>query len=392
MTPNGEATPPWDAARVNLTSKELAPGVFAVMPDDVLAKDHVATTAGFVIGERGVLVIESMLNGDLASQLIGLVRRATTKPIRYLVNTSYHGDHAYGNFLFPDTAVVIQHPATKKYMEENFEEDRRFMIGLMGQGKGIERVQPRTADIAVPEMLSVELGGRIVEVRHFGFAQTPGDLVIWVPDAKVLWVGNMIQAPSPALPWLLEGRHEETIATLARVRDSFPRMPRSSPAMGGRCVRRISSFRFAIYASSMVPCVRRSPRGNPSRTRSSAAAMPEYGEYSLFEWAIIPSTCPPRIGNFSRQMGASQHRKPGRTCLPGLGCGCLDCRSRRVQYRAVEPPGSMSFWRGALSKHTGIIGSRSAELERGRRLDRDLFSSIASTIELGPACMRTGFP
>ena len=217
-----EATPPWDAARVNLTSKELARGVFAVMPDDVLAKDHVAHHGGFVVGERGVLVIESMLNGDLASQLIGLVRQVTTKPIRFLVNTSYHGDHAYGNYLFPENAVVIQHPATKRYMEENFEEDRRFMIGLMGKGKGIERVQARTADIVVPEMLSVDLGGRTVEVRHFGFAQTPGDLVVWVPDAKVLWVGNMIQAPSPALPWLLEGRHKETIVTLTRVRDFLP--------------------------------------------------------------------------------------------------------------------------------------------------------------------------
>lgn len=47
-----QATPPWDAAQVNLTSRELSPGVFAVMPDDVLRKDHVATTAGFVIGER----------------------------------------------------------------------------------------------------------------------------------------------------------------------------------------------------------------------------------------------------------------------------------------------------------------------------------------------------
>jgi hypothetical protein len=135
---DAEATPPWDAARVNLTSKELAPGMFAVMPDDVLAKDHVGTTGGFVIGERGVLVIESMLNGDLASQLIGLVRQVTTKPIRFLVNTSYHGDHAYGNYLFPENAVVIQHPATKSYMEKNFEEDRRFMIGLMGKGKGME--------------------------------------------------------------------------------------------------------------------------------------------------------------------------------------------------------------------------------------------------------------
>lgn len=194
----------------------------AVMPDDVFTKDHVATTAGFVIGERGVLVIESMLNGDLASQLIGLVRQATPKPIRFLVNTSYHGDHAYGNYLFPESTVVIQHPATKRHMEESFEDDRHFMIGLMGKGKGIERVQARAADFAVPDMISIDPGGRIVEVRHFGFAQTPGDLVIWTPDAKVLWVGNMIQAPSPALPWLLEGRHRDTIATLARVRDFLP--------------------------------------------------------------------------------------------------------------------------------------------------------------------------
>ena len=116
-----EATPPWDAARVNLTSKKLAPNVFAVMPDDVLAKDHVGTTGGFVIGERGVLVIESMLNGDL---------------------------------------------------------------------------------------------------------------VVWVPDAKVLWVGNMIQAPSPALPWLLEGRHKETIATLTRVRDFLPEEATIIPGHG----------------------------------------------------------------------------------------------------------------------------------------------------------------
>ena len=68
-----ETTPPWDAASVNLFSKEMATGVFAVMPDDVFTKDHVATTAGFVIGERNVLVVEGMLNGDLASQLIGLV-------------------------------------------------------------------------------------------------------------------------------------------------------------------------------------------------------------------------------------------------------------------------------------------------------------------------------
>jgi len=279
------AAPPWDAARVNLTSKQLAPGVFAVMPDDVLTKDHVATTAGFVIGERGVLVIESMLNGDLASQLIGLVRQATTKPILFLVNTSYHGDHAYGNYLFSDSTVVIQHPATKRYMEEHFEDDRRFMIGLMGKGKGIERVQPRTADITVPDMVSIDLGGRIVEVRHFGFAQTPGDLVVWAPDAKVLWVGNMIQAPSPALPWLLEGRHKETIATLARVREFLPEDATIIPGHGRPM--RPADIEFPLrYLRELDSAVSSAiDEGRSVEATLEAVGMARYGEYSLFEWA-----------------------------------------------------------------------------------------------------------
>lgn len=279
------ATPPWDASFVNLTSKELSPGVFAVLPDDVLDKDHVATTAGFVIGERGVLVIESMLNGDLASQLIGLVRKETSKPIRFLVNTSYHGDHAYGNFVFPESTTIIQHPATKQYMDEHFEEDRTFMLGLMGKGKGIERVQSRSADVVVPEMITVDLGGRRVEVRHLGFAQTPGDLVIWVPDAKVLWVGNMIQAPSPALPWLLEGRHHDTIETLSRVKAFLPEDAIIIPGHGKPMSPADIDFPLN-YLRELDSSVRKAiNEGRSAEEAQKAVAMAHYGDYSLFEWA-----------------------------------------------------------------------------------------------------------
>ena len=226
-----------------------------------------------------------MLNGDLASQLIGLVRQVTPKPIRFLVNTSYHGDHAYGNYVFPDSTMIIHHPATKRYMDEHFEDDRRFMIGLMGKGKGIERVQSRSADITVPDMISVDLGGRIVEVRHFGFAQTPGDLVIWTPDAKVLWVGNMIQAPSPALPWLLEGRHKETIATLARVRDFLPEDATIIPGHGRPM--RPADIEFPLrYLGELDRAVSKAiDEGRSVEATLEAVGMPDYDEYSLFEWA-----------------------------------------------------------------------------------------------------------
>jgi glyoxylase-like metal-dependent hydrolase (beta-lactamase superfamily II) len=145
-------------------------------------------------------------------------------------------------------------------------------------------VQARAADITVPDMISIDLGSRIVEVRHFGFAQTPGDLVIWAPDAKVLWVGNMIQAPSPALPWLLEGRHKETIATLARVRDFLPEDATIIPGHGRPM--RPADIEFPLrYLRELDSAVSTAiDEGRSVEATLEAVGMPHYGDYSLFKW------------------------------------------------------------------------------------------------------------
>ncbi len=50
------------------------------------------------------------------------------------------------------------------------------------------------------ERLVIDLGGKQVEIVHFGFVQAPGDIAVWLPQDKTLWVGNMIQAPPPIIP------------------------------------------------------------------------------------------------------------------------------------------------------------------------------------------------
>jgi glyoxylase-like metal-dependent hydrolase (beta-lactamase superfamily II) len=134
-------------------------------------------------------------------------------------------------------------------------------------------------------MISVDLGGRTVEIRDFGFSQTPGDLVIWTPDAKVLWVGNMIQAPSPALPWLLEGRHRETIETLTKVRDFLPKDATIIPGHGRPM--RPADIDFPIrYLRELDTAVSAAiAEGRSLEATIEAVGMPDYSEYSLFEWA-----------------------------------------------------------------------------------------------------------
>ena len=98
----------WDAGTVQLKLEKLAEGVYALYPTDAREKNSkgypVATSGGFVVGDNEVLVIESMVNKRLAEQVIEFVKSVTDKPIRYVVNTSYHGDHAYGNYVFPQNS------------------------------------------------------------------------------------------------------------------------------------------------------------------------------------------------------------------------------------------------------------------------------------------------
>ena len=98
--------PVWDGNKIVLKSQKLAEGIFAVVPTgaDEMADNGlpIATSSGFVIGTKSVLVIDTMLNKRLNKQLMQLISDQTDLPVRYAVNTSFHGDHAYGNQYLPE--------------------------------------------------------------------------------------------------------------------------------------------------------------------------------------------------------------------------------------------------------------------------------------------------
>jgi glyoxylase-like metal-dependent hydrolase (beta-lactamase superfamily II) len=111
---------PWNAMEITLAPRKLSDGVYALVSSTADTKNPAGipegTTGGIIVGETGVLVIETMLNATLANQVLDNVKKLTDKPIRYVVNTVYHGDHYYGNFLFPSTATIIMHSESKRYV------------------------------------------------------------------------------------------------------------------------------------------------------------------------------------------------------------------------------------------------------------------------------------
>jgi glyoxylase-like metal-dependent hydrolase (beta-lactamase superfamily II) len=282
--------PVWDGNKVMLESQKLADGVYAVIPTDAseLAANGapIATTGGFIVGDKGVLVIESMLNKRLADQMMALVRAKTDKPIRWLVNTSYHGDHSYGNYQFPKDVTIIQHVNTKAYVERNIEHDKAFMIQNFGKGRGIEEVLPRTGDILVPQggSVTLDLGGQEVIMRDFGFAQTGGDLFVWHPAANVIWTGNPIVSTKPALPWLLDGHLIATRDTLVKVHEAISDDTRVVPGHGPVTDRSAIKWNIDYLAAVRRQVKAAIDDGLTLEQTVEKVQMPEFGGYALFGW------------------------------------------------------------------------------------------------------------
>jgi len=166
-----------------------------------------------------------MLNRRLANQVVALVREKTRKAILYVVNTSYHGDHSYGNQFFSKGVRFIQHVNTQAYIQSHFTDDVAFMKQYFRQQPGNGRAQAaaRANSATRWRNIDVDLGGRRVQIMHLGFAQTEGDLFVWLPNEKVLYTGNPIISGGPSLPWLLDGKLDAALATLIKLLGMLPK-------------------------------------------------------------------------------------------------------------------------------------------------------------------------
>ncbi len=185
--PEGFIPPPLHPGGVTLETRRLGEGVYALMSDKPPTDN-----SGFIVGEDAVLVIDAHINPEMAGQIIESVRRVTDKPIAYLVNTNYHGDHTFGNSTFPSSTTIIAHAATGARMADFEGEWRVMLVTVSGDTEVLEGVTLRLPDITFDERLTIDLGGRVVELYHFGAGNTPGDTVVYEPLTRTAWTGNLV--------------------------------------------------------------------------------------------------------------------------------------------------------------------------------------------------------
>lgn len=198
----------------DFTLKQIGQGVYAAVSPD---HSKAGSNAGFIVGSNGVLVVDTFETTDAAKELLADIRKVTNLPIRYVVNTHYHLDHTGGNAVFAEAGAIIV--AQRNVYSWLRTENLKF-FGPSPKPEQKAQVESLVLpDILYSDAVDVYLGTRLIQVRYL-LGHTGGDSVVIVPDANVVFGGDLIWQRH--LPNLIDASTRPWIQTLDKLLHEHP--------------------------------------------------------------------------------------------------------------------------------------------------------------------------
>jgi cyclase len=215
------------------TVTKLADGIYEIRHPDAPDTFPQSNTT-VIIGENSVFVVDSCLLPSAAREDVEQIKKWTNKPVTYLLNTHWHFDHTLGNATyaaaFPGIQIIAQ-TATQKTIAawnpgavlrypqrgERFkkiladgknpdgttltEADRkdyeRSLAGLSAVLAEFKNAVQRIPNVSFDHEMSIDLGNRLVEIKHIGRGNTAGDTIVYLPKDKLLITGDLLDHPVP---------------------------------------------------------------------------------------------------------------------------------------------------------------------------------------------------
>lgn len=192
---------------------EVADGVFAyVQPDGGWCLNN----AGLIVADGRSLLVDTAATEARARALRTAVAAVTRRPPAFVVNTHSHGDHTFGNSVFADHAVIVSHEQTRSEMAA---------VGLhlttLWPDVDWGDISVELPTLTYRDRMTLHLAGTAVELIALGPAHTAVDTVVWLPDQRVLFAGDLLM--SGATPFCLMGSISGSLAAVARLRALGPR-------------------------------------------------------------------------------------------------------------------------------------------------------------------------
>ncbi len=140
---------------------------------------------GASVGDDGIVIVDDQY-APLAEKIQAALKGITDKPVRFVINTHYHGDHTGGNAIFQEKSPIIAQDNVRK---------RLVSGGMAGNGAAIKMNNKPADPKALPIItfdhdVTVHLNGEDIRALHFPHGHTDGDSVIFFPKSNVVHMGD----------------------------------------------------------------------------------------------------------------------------------------------------------------------------------------------------------
>ncbi|MBT9614457.1 MAG: MBL fold metallo-hydrolase [Burkholderiales bacterium] len=200
-----------------------------------------------IIGEKGVILVDTGFTDEIGKHLAKAIAKLTPKPVTHIINTHHHGDHNLGNIAFKG-AEVISTQQCKELVEKTGYEWIDMVQTL--SGSKFPNTKPVPASVTVAQDTRTERvidGVKIVLWAPKG-SHTPGDLIVYLPDDKVLMGGDILV--NHITPNFRDGHVKTWVGTLDEIRKMNAKtiVPGHGPLMSKADVAAMHKRMASLYA------------------------------------------------------------------------------------------------------------------------------------------------
>ncbi|WP_435105759.1 MBL fold metallo-hydrolase [Arhodomonas sp. AD133] len=270
-----------DMTPKEITFEELAPGAYAYTAEG-------DPNTGIIVGDDGVMVIDAQATPLMAEEVIKRVRQVTDKPIKYVMLTHYHAVRTLGASAYGAEQILASRD-TYDLIVERGEQDWASELGRFPRlFQGADTIPGLTWPTVVFEgHMTLWVGERRVEIMQLGRGHTKGDTVVWLPDDRVLFSGDLVEYG--ATPYTGDAYHRNWPDTLGRLRDLAPKalVPGRGEALKGadECERAIAGTQ--AFVTDLYQGVKRCRDAGKDLKATYdevvAELQPKYGHWVIFE-------------------------------------------------------------------------------------------------------------